>query len=77
MPLALEIAALIAQLGPLGMQLFLALESRLNLTPDEKVNVANAIAAANAADQDVLTLTAGWMQTHGFHPQTTFVPAPK
>lgn len=74
MPLALQIAALIAQIGPLGLQLFLALESRLNLTSDEKLNVANAIAAANASDQDVLTRTAAWMQANGFKPSTTFVP---
>ena len=75
MPLALEIAALIAQIGPLGVQLFLALESRLNLTPDEKTNIANAIAAANASDDNVIKSVADWMRTNGFVAQTTFVPA--
>jgi hypothetical protein len=69
-----EIAALIAQLGPLGLQLFLKLEGALNLGSDEKANIANAIAAANAADQDVLTSVAAWMQANGFKPVTTFVP---
>jgi hypothetical protein len=70
-----EIASLIAQLGPLGLQLFLKLEGTLNLGPDEKANVANAIAAANNADQDVLNSVAAWMQSNGFKPQTTFVKA--
>ena len=74
MPLALEIAALIAQIGPLGVQLFLALESRLNLTPDEKTNIANAIAAANASDDNVIKSVADWMAANNFVRVVTFQP---
>lgn len=72
--LIVEIASLIATIGPLGMQLFVKLEGLLNLGPDEKANIANAIAAANASDQDVLNSVSAWMQANGFKPQTTFVP---
>lgn len=70
-----EIASLIAQLGPLGLSLFTKLEGVLNLGPDEKANIANAIAAADSADQNVLNAVAAWMQANGFKPTTTFVPA--
>jgi hypothetical protein len=68
-----EIAALIAQLGPLGLQLFTSLEGLLNLTPDEKTNVANAVAAAKSADQATINAVAAWMAANGFVPQ--FVPS--
>lgn len=68
-----SIATLIAQLGPLGLQLFTSLEGLLNLTPDEKTNVANAIASANNADQETISAVAAWMAANGFVPQ--FVPA--
>lgn len=68
------IATLIAEIGPLGMQLFLKLEGLLNLGPDEKTNIANAIAAANAADADVVNAVAQWMAANGFKPVVTFVP---
>lgn len=70
--LIVEIAALIAQIGPLGMQLFLKLEGSLNLTADEKTNIANAIAAANAADDEVIGLVAAWAQKTGM--VVTFAP---
>lgn len=67
-----SIAALIAQLGPLGLTLFTSLEGLLNLTPDEKANVANAITAANTADQATITAVATWMAANGMVAQ--FVP---
>jgi len=61
-----EIVALIVQLGPLGMQLFLKLEGLLNLGPDEKQNIANAIAAANQADAETIAHVNAWMAANGF-----------
>lgn len=70
---AKQIADLIIQLGPLGLQLFLALEQRMNLTADEKQNIANAIASSNIVDGDTIARAAAWMQANGF--RATFVPA--
>ena len=70
-----EIAALVAQLGPLGVQLLTKLEGLLNLGPDEKTNIANAIAAANAANDDTIAAVAAWMKANGFQAQ--FVPVAK
>ncbi len=68
---AAEIAALLIQLGPVALQFFLAIESRLNLGPDEKQNIANAIAASNASDADTLARVSVWMTANGF--KATFV----
>lgn len=73
---AAAIAQLIAELGPIALQFFLAIESRLNLGPDEKQNIANAIAAANAADQDVINRVGAWMAANGFEAQVQFVAKP-
>lgn len=59
-----EIVALIVQLGPLGVDLFVKLEGLLNLGPDEKQNIANAIAASNAADQDTIDRVAAWQKAN-------------
>lgn len=69
-----EIVALILQLGPLAVDLFVKLEPLLNLGPNEKQNIANAITAANAADADTINRVAAWMQANGFKPQVQFVP---
>ena len=61
-----EIVALIVQIGPLGVQLFVKLEGLLNLGPDEKQNIANAIAAANQADSETLAHVNAWMAANGF-----------
>jgi hypothetical protein len=66
------IIALITQIGPLGVQLFLALEARMNLGPDEKLNIANALAAADAADQATINSVAAWMLANGFKANVTF-----
>jgi hypothetical protein len=66
-----EIVALILQLGPLGVDLFLKLEGLLNLGSDEKANIANAIAASNTADADTISKVSAWMAANGF--KTTFV----
>ena len=70
-----EIAALVAQLGPLGLTLFTKMSALLNLGPDEKTNIANAIASANAANDDTIAAVAAWMKANGF--QTQFVPMTK
>jgi len=64
-----EVIALILQIGPLGVQLFLKLESSLNLGPDDKKNIANAIVAANQADQATIKAVSDWMASQGFKPQ--------
>lgn len=68
-----EIVALIVQLGPLAFDLFVKLEGLLNLGPDEKQNIANAIAAANKADQDTIGRVTAWMAANGF--TVSFAPA--
>jgi hypothetical protein len=70
-----EIVTLILQLGPLGVDLFLKLEGLLNLTPDEKANIANAIAAANTADNDTIARVSAWMSANGFKTLKIFVKA--
>lgn len=62
------IAALIAQLGPLGLQLFQQLESRLNLTDDEKTNIVNAIAASDKADDDTIASANAWLAANNLPP---------
>lgn len=68
-----EIVTLILQLGPLGVSLFMKLEGLMTLGPDEKANIANAIAASNAADQDTLNRVAAWMSANGFKTEVKFV----
>lgn len=70
-----EIVTLIVQLGPLAMDLFIKLEGLLNLGPDEKQNIANAIAASDKADQSTIDRAAAWMAANGFKQTVTFVPA--
>ncbi len=69
---ATGIASLIAQLlaaitavGPAGIELYLKLQSLLNLGPDEQANVAAAIAAGLAADTDTLAAIESWKQQVG------------
>jgi L-cysteine desulfidase len=71
-----EIVALIVQLGPLAVDLFVKLEGLLNLGPDEKKNIANAIAAAQTADQDTINRVADWMKANGFQQSVTFAAVP-
>ena len=70
-----EIIALIVQLGPLAVDLFVKLEGLLNLTLDEKKNIANAIAASNTADQDTIARVTAWMKANGFQQSVSFEPA--
>lgn len=68
------IAALIAQIGPLGLQLWTMLEARLNLGTDTKANIANAIAASDQADDATIAAATAWMAKNGFKAKVTFVP---
>lgn len=63
-----ELVSLIVQIGPLGVSLFLKLENLLNLGPDEKQNIANAIAASNGADADTIARAAAWLKANGITP---------
>lgn len=60
-----EIITLILQIGPLGVQLFLKLASQMNLGPDEKQNIADAIAASDNADQATIDSVAAWLKANG------------
>lgn len=68
-----EIVSLVVQLGPLAVTLIQKIEGLGNLGPDEKANIANAIAAAATADQATLNNVATWMQANGFKAQVSFV----
>jgi hypothetical protein len=56
-----EIVALVLQLGPLAVDLIVKMESLFNIGPDEKTNIANAILAANNADQDTIARVNAWL----------------
>lgn len=62
------IIALVTQLGPLGLQVYSQIESRLNLSADEKQNIADAIAAANLADDATIAGANDWLTANGFPP---------
>lgn len=70
-----EIADLVAQLGPLAIDLITKIESIGTLGSDEKANIANAIASANATNQDTINKVGAWMAANGFKAQVTFVKA--
>ena len=70
------IISLIVQLGPLAVEEFLKVEAALNLTPDEKVNVANAIASAHSSNADTIAKISAWMAANGMVAQVVFVPVP-
>ena len=60
-----EILAAVAVAGPSGVELFLKLESLLNLGPDEQANVAAAIKAGLAADTETIAAVETWKQQVG------------
>lgn len=63
--LLMQIVAFVVQLGPVVLADFLKLEGILTLGPDEKQNVANAIASAASADADTIALVDAWKNEHG------------
>jgi hypothetical protein len=60
-----ELLAAITTIGPAGIELYLKLQSLLNLGPDEQANVAAAIAAGLAADAGTLAAIETWKQQAG------------
>lgn len=60
-----QIVALIVQFGPLAVNKFLELDGIRNLGPEEKVNVANLIAAAHASNADTIATVEAWKQANG------------
>jgi hypothetical protein len=60
-----ELLAAVSAAGPLGIELYLKLESLLNLGPDEQANVAAAIKAGLAADAETIAAIEAWKKTVG------------
>jgi hypothetical protein len=60
-----ELLAAISAVGPLGMELFLKLESLFQLGPDEQANVAAAIKAGLAADAETIGAVEAWKKLVG------------
>ena len=60
-----EILAAIAAVGPLGAELYLKLETLLQLGPDEQANVAAAIKAGLAADTETIAAVEEWKKRVG------------
>ena len=61
-----QLRGVAADLGTLaGVELFLKLESLLNLGPDEQANVAAAIKAGLAADAETIAAVEAWKQQVG------------
>ena len=55
-----ELLAAISAVGPLGVELYLKLQSLLHLGPDEQANVAAAIKAGLAADAETIAAVEAW-----------------
>ena len=60
-----ELLAAISAVGPLGVELYLKLQSLLHLGPDEQANVVAAIKAGLAADEKTITAVEAWKQQVG------------
>jgi len=60
-----EILGALSAVGPLGVELYLKLESLFNLSSDEQANVAAAIKTGLAADSDTIAAIEAWKQKVG------------
>jgi len=60
-----EILTAVVAVGPVGVELFLKLESLFALGPDEQANVTAAIKAGLAADAETIAAVAAWRQQVG------------
>jgi hypothetical protein len=60
-----EILAAITTVGPIGVELYLKLESLFKLGPDEQANVAAAIKAGLEADAGTIAAVEAWKQQVG------------
>ena len=61
---AAAIIAAILQGGPLVLEFWLKIESLVNLGPDEKTNIANAIASSDAADDEMKARSQAWLDAN-------------
>jgi hypothetical protein len=60
-----QLLAAITAVGPAGVELFLKLQSLFSLGPDEQANVAAAIKAGLAADEETIAAVETWRQQVG------------
>jgi hypothetical protein len=63
--LVAEILAAVTAVGPIGIELFLKLESLFTLGPNEQANVAAAIKAGLEADAGTIAAIEAWKQQAG------------
>ncbi len=63
-----EIADLIVAGGALAFRLFQKLEPLLNIGPDEKQNIMNALVASDQADEETITAASNWLAANPEHP---------
>jgi hypothetical protein len=59
------ILAAVTAIGPLGVDLYLKLQSLFQLGPDEQANVAAAIKVGLSADADTIAAVEAWKQQVG------------
>lgn len=59
------ILAAVTAIGPLGVDLYLKLQSLFQLGPDEQANVAAAVKAGLSADADTIAAVEAWKQQVG------------
>jgi hypothetical protein len=59
------ILAAIAAVGPIGVDLYLKLESLFTLGPDEQANVAAAIKSGLDADSETIAVIEAWKRQVG------------
>jgi len=60
-----ELLAAISAVGPLGLELYLKLQSLLHLGPDEQANVAAAIKVGLYADAETVAAVEEWKRQVG------------
>jgi hypothetical protein len=60
-----QLLADVLAVGPVGVELYLKLQSLFSLGPDEQANVAAAIAAGLSADADTIAAVESWKQQVG------------
>jgi hypothetical protein len=61
-----EIISLLLTLGPQAVDLWFKIESLINLGPDEKANIASAIAASDQADSATIAAAATWLKANNY-----------
>lgn len=71
-----EIIELILSLGPQAANLFFQIESLLDLTGDEKQQIATAIAASNTADAATIANATAWLKANNLPVPAAPAPPP-